>query len=621
MVNIDINKIGNKLSRKFSGNLESISKLGDKIGDKINENLENINKLSDKISNKLNASSSSNNNNPDNMCFVVDSNDTLTNDEIVHENKPTFTLAQPPKWKMEDTCCNCGKRFYKIFQPRHHCRSCGNSFCSECITLKQPLPQFGYFDEVLVCEDCYIIPNNMPVLKMPYTLSNAQYRAVNELQRMDKRGDYINLIHYLRQLIAEDVHILSHSWVKKWVARRWRNFFIMEACREPKAIKTASRKKKENLISEKVDDTRPVAQRIAEYFFKGAGQNEWVYADVPLNGFTNEEDPNIIPPRLNPRIIKLPIPQIPAFYQNSDLVFCPGLFNGLLPVRAFEDVFPVLQTEFQGINVYRVDSHPLRGCEDNMKDFDRLFKYGQGRDAVGNSIANVHLKKNIIAIGYSKGMPDLMTYMAHNADSTKNIKAIFSYAGAIGGSYLADNINDVVDSLVAEEKADKYFDKILKTMCPVIDLDKLSERFGSNYSRLDDMESSPSNAINSLTTEYRAKFVRDNKEYFESEAWNDIPIFTITGSVTAKDVPYFQESSSHTLEKYDKNNDMQLITEQAQFPCDMNIHLAYINAHHWDLAFAPFPKAFLSSKLKHPFPKLASANAMWLLCAELGLVN
>jgi len=94
MVNIDINKIGNKLSRKFSGNLESISKLGDKIGDKINENLENINKLSDKISNKLNASSSSNNNNPDNMCFVVDSNDTLTNDEIVHENKPTFTLAQ-----------------------------------------------------------------------------------------------------------------------------------------------------------------------------------------------------------------------------------------------------------------------------------------------------------------------------------------------------------------------------------------------------------------------------------------------------------------------------------------------------------------------------------------------
>ncbi len=310
-------------------------------------------------------------------------------------------------------------------------------------------------------------------------------------------------------------------------------------------------------------------QRIAEYFFKGPGQNEWIYADVPLSGFNQEEDPNIIPPRLNPKIIKLPIPQIPAYYQNSDLVFCPGLFNGLLPVRAFEDVFPVLQTEFQGINVYRVDSHPLRGCEDNMVDFDRLFKHGEGRDAVGNAINNVHLKPNVIAIGYSKGMPDLMTYMAHNAETTKNIKAIFSYAGAIGGSYLADNINDVVDSVVDEDKADKYFDKILKTMCPVIDLDKLSERFGSNYSRLDNMESSPSQAINSLTTEYRAKFVRDNKEYFESEAWNDIPIFTITGSVTAKDVPYFQESSSHTLEKYDKNNDMQLITEQAQFPCDM----------------------------------------------------
>jgi hypothetical protein len=630
MVNID--KITDKVSSKI--NKENISRLGDKLNTKLNDNIDKINKFGDKLNNKISDNidrlsskqSGQTSQNFDNqaMCLNVDSNETLVaNDEIPHEIKPTFSLAEPPKWKMEETCCKCGKRFIKILQPRHHCRSCGNSFCSDCITLKQPLPQFGYFDQVLVCDDCFIIPNTMPVLKMPYSLTSAQYRAVNDLQKLERKGDYITLIYRLRELIEQDIHILSHSWVKKWIGKRWRNFFIMEACREPKAIKVASRKEKVGFakLNSVIEDERPVPQRIAEYFFKGAGQNEWIYADVPLNGFTGEYDPNIVPPKLRKNIKKLPIPQIPAYYQNTDLVFCPGLFNGLLPVRAFEEVFPVMETEFQGINVYRVDSHPLRGCEDNMKDFDRLFKNGEGRDAIGEMKTDIHLKDNIIAIGYSKGMPDLMTYMANNSEQTKNIKAIFSYAGAVGGSYLADNINNVVDSLVDEGKADKYFDKILTTMCPVIDLDKLSEKFGSNYCRLDEMESSPSGAINSLTTEYRAKFVRDNKAYFESEAWNDIPIFTITGSVTEKDVPYFQESSTRTLEKYDKNNDMQLITEQAQFPCDMNIHLAYVNAHHWDLAFQPFPKKFLSSKLKHPFPKLASANAMWLLCAELGLAK
>jgi len=562
------------------------------------------------------------------MCLNIDSNATLVpNDEVQsyegkhNEEKTTFALENPPEWTMDNNCCKCGKLFIKIIQPRHHCRSCGNSFCSNCITKKQALPQFGYFDLVPVCDECFIIPNSMPVLKKPYTLSEEQYKAVIELQKLEKKGEYNSLISRLRELVEQDVHILSHSWVKHWVGKRWRNFFIVEACKITSAIKVASKREKLAFLKLDIKDERPVARRISEYFFKDIGQNEWIYADVPLNGFSQEHDPYIKTPRFKKNVKKLPPPQIPNSFKNTDLVFCPGLFNGLLPVRAFEEVFPVLEQEFNGLNIYRVDSHPLRGCEENMADFERLFTLGEGRDAIGNLNAKSHLKDNIIAIGYSKGMPDLMTYMANYPEKTKKIKAIFSYAGAVGGSYLADNINNVVDSVVDESKADKYFDKLITTMCPFVDLDKLSEKLGSNYSRLDDLESSPSSAINSLTTENRAKFIRDNKKYFESEAWNDIPIFTITGSVTPKDVPYFQESSTRTLEKYDKNNDMQLITEQAPFPCDMNIHLGYMNAHHWDLAFQPFPKAFLSTKLKHPFPKLAAANAMWLLCAELGLAK
>lgn len=527
----------------------------------------------------------------------------------------TKTILTPPVWKMDDKCANCGKEFMKILVPRHHCRNCGNSFCSNCISKKSTLPHFGYYNKVLICEDCYVRPNLMPEFNGRIILSDEQMKAINELKRIDRRADYETVIVKLRELIKQDIHIMSNVWVKNWIGRRWRNLFIVEACKIQSAIEVSSKKTMWPFMNS--EDTRPVAQRISEYFFKGIGQNEWMYADVPLNGFGNEMNPKIRISKSRKSIKKFPPPNIPKSYEKTDLLFCPGLFNGLLPVRAFENVFPLMEEEYPGLKILRVDSHPVRGCEDNMADFERLFKNGEGRDSVGELCTNTFPKDNIVAIGYSKGMPDLLTYMVNHQEVVPRFKAIFSYAGAIGGSFLADGINDVVDSLVDEDKADSLFESLIKNMCPIVDFDKLSETLGSNYNRLD--ESSPSNAINSLTTEERAKFIHSNAEFFESDAWNSIPIFSITGSVTPKDVPYFQEKSTRELEKYDKNNDMQLITEQAQFPGDMNIHLAYINAHHWDLAFQPFPKSFLSTKLNHPFPKLASAKAMWLLCAELGL--
>jgi len=181
------------------------------------------------------------------MCLNVDSNCTLVPEDDSDFNnvekpkpKPTFSLADPPEWKMEQTCCKCGKTFIKLIRPRHHCRSCGNSFCTDCITQKQALPQYGYFDQVLVCDDCFIISNYMPVLRMPYHLTTAQYKAVNELQKLEKKGEYNSLIRKLRELVQQDIHILSHTWVKRWVGKRWRNFFIVEACKEENAIKVAS---------------------------------------------------------------------------------------------------------------------------------------------------------------------------------------------------------------------------------------------------------------------------------------------------------------------------------------------------------------------------------------------
>jgi len=104
MVNID--KITDKVSSKI--NKENISRLGDKLNTKLNDNIDKINKFGDKLNNKISDNidrlsskqSGQTSQNFDNqaMCLNVDSNETLVaNDEIPHEIKPTFSLAEVKK--------------------------------------------------------------------------------------------------------------------------------------------------------------------------------------------------------------------------------------------------------------------------------------------------------------------------------------------------------------------------------------------------------------------------------------------------------------------------------------------------------------------------------------------
>jgi hypothetical protein len=51
--------------------------------------------------------------------------------------------------------------------------------------------------------------------------------------------------------------------------------------------------------------------------------------------------------------------------------------------------------------------------------------------------------------------------------------------------------------------------------------------------------------------------------------------------------------------------------------------LAVVRAHHWDLAYDPFPPRLRlgSPNLDHPFPRRAAVAATMLLLAELGLLG
>ena len=69
-----------------------------------------------------------------------------------------------PIWQRDhdaSNCKMCRKEFKKIFRKRHHCRSCGYVFCGKCSNHFMPLPEFGYYENVRVCLNCYRVSHQV----------------------------------------------------------------------------------------------------------------------------------------------------------------------------------------------------------------------------------------------------------------------------------------------------------------------------------------------------------------------------------------------------------------------------------------------------------------------------
>ncbi|CAF3429927.1 unnamed protein product [Rotaria socialis] len=65
-----------------------------------------------------------------------------------------FATQVPPTWTDRDSCFRCRTAF-SAFTRKHHCRACGETFCSICSSKSSSLPELGIDDEVRVCESCY----------------------------------------------------------------------------------------------------------------------------------------------------------------------------------------------------------------------------------------------------------------------------------------------------------------------------------------------------------------------------------------------------------------------------------------------------------------------------------
>ncbi|XP_071644042.1 WD repeat and FYVE domain-containing protein 3 isoform X2 [Temnothorax longispinosus] len=53
-----------------------------------------------------------------------------------------------------DSCAGCGVRF-NLYERRHHCRNCGQVFCSRCSRFESKISRLGILKPVRVCQGCY----------------------------------------------------------------------------------------------------------------------------------------------------------------------------------------------------------------------------------------------------------------------------------------------------------------------------------------------------------------------------------------------------------------------------------------------------------------------------------
>uniref|UniRef100_A0A1B6CX77 Hepatocyte growth factor-regulated tyrosine kinase substrate n=1 Tax=Clastoptera arizonana TaxID=38151 RepID=A0A1B6CX77_9HEMI len=73
---------------------------------------------------------------------------------VLKESDAMFSADTAPEWADGDCCHRCRVQFGMV-QRKHHCRACGQVFCSQCSSRTCTLPKFGIEKEVRVCEACY----------------------------------------------------------------------------------------------------------------------------------------------------------------------------------------------------------------------------------------------------------------------------------------------------------------------------------------------------------------------------------------------------------------------------------------------------------------------------------
>lgn len=85
---------------------------------------------------------------------IANSNTNGINQASSSENE----FDRPPIWIPDveaPKCMSCSANF-TVVKRRHHCRNCGKVFCARCSSNSVPLPKYGHFKPVRVCNKCFM---------------------------------------------------------------------------------------------------------------------------------------------------------------------------------------------------------------------------------------------------------------------------------------------------------------------------------------------------------------------------------------------------------------------------------------------------------------------------------
>lgn len=402
------------------------------------------------------------------------------------------------------------------------------------------------------------------------------------------KEDYLTVIREVRDaMTADPISAIADPVINDWLGRRYRNIFMQEAVADARTVKNSQAPFPLNLV-----DKRSLREKVGQRMVKTIGADE-IAAELP-------------PAQL-------------GSLGNTTIVFAPGLLTGLLPVLAFQTVWPRIQSRF-GIKVVAVDSHPMASTESNVRDLENAIERGIGVRTdleAGYVTADDNPtppEGDIFLMGYSKGSPDILTLLTKRPDLAPRIKGFAAWAGAVGGSYAANDIYDKIKNLPeydAVKGMSGEVGRLLLRMAPIIQMQRVNRR-------LDEYDFK--GALRSLTTWYREEFIEENQDLFMEMG---IPMFYFSGATTIFEVPWFQVQGTFDLAKYDVENDMQLTQSQAKPPLPFSPHLAKFRANHWDLSYDTFPwyASLGSTKLKDPFAREPAVAAIVLFMSEIGLLD
>lgn len=394
-----------------------------------------------------------------------------------------------------------------------------------------------------------------------------------EIARLRQCNDVLGLAAIVRDCASTSRRVFALPEVKAWCARRWKHLFLREAVEDQVALQAASRRA----------DNRPPRQRIAERFLAVGAEAAWR---------DRQPDP------------------IETEVRRTTLLVCPGLLNGLLPVREFRDDLPKVEWRYR-MPVLRSASHPARGCEANVADIMRALEEGRGADAAAHPVrpGAERVPGDVMVLAYSKGAPDMLTTLVRHPEVGPRVRCLFTWAGAIGGSQVAD---DLAAKFKASDLGSKAADVAIKLKGfahTVMSLDSASRTRVDEYDTV--------GAVRDLTTSVRQQFLRDHSETLDRL---DIPMFTFRGVTRLGEVPFSQRGGCRLLSKFEAEHDMQVAGSCSQLALPMATELAVLHGHHWDLAYPAFSRIGRFTNTDHPFPKTAAITAMVQLATELGLV-